>query len=115
MAYRTRIEMVETVTKHLLAQGARSTEAGDNPNKCLYRSPLGLQCAIGCLIPDDKYKDRFEDPGNLNPDILEAANIDPADLPLAYRLQKIHDHMMVWEWPEALEDLRQTILSPITL
>ena len=112
MAYRTRIEIVETVTKHLLAQGKKSKES--EGTKCLYRGPNGLQCAIGCLIPDDMYKSWFDDQGYIDMTIAAAANISPDDIDLARRLQKIHDEMDVEQWLPALEEIRKAVLRPQT-
>jgi len=109
MTYRTRIEIVELVTKHLLAQGKRSTEAG--ASKCLYRGPNGLQCAIGCLIPDELYKDWFDEQGYVDMTIGAAAGISSDDLDLARRLQTIHDEEDVKQWPAKLEEVRQLIVS----
>jgi hypothetical protein len=114
MAYRTRIEIVETVTKHLLAQGKKSRESEGNKTKCLYRGPNGLQCAIGCLIPNDVYKSWFEDQGYIDLTIAAAANISPDDLDLARRLQQIHDEMDVEQWGPALEEIRKAVLRPQT-
>ena len=46
------------VLAHLRKQGVASqnTDGGT----CLYRGPNGRSCAIGCLIPDDEYKEIFE-------------------------------------------------------
>lgn len=109
MAYRTRIEIVELVTKHLLAQGKRSKEAGTL--KCLYRGPHGLRCAIGCLIPDELYKDWFDDQGYVDLTIAAAAGIGGEDLDLARRLQTIHDEVDVEQWPAKLEEVRQLVVS----
>jgi hypothetical protein len=49
-------EMFEIAVVNLLCQGERSTECGD----CLYRGPNGLKCAIGFLIPDEKYNETLE-------------------------------------------------------
>lgn len=46
-----------TVRDHLLAQGKRAL-SGDN--KCAYRNGDNLTCAVGCLIPEDKYDPRIE-------------------------------------------------------
>jgi hypothetical protein len=49
-------EVYDTVRDHLLTQNARSM----NNAVCVYRSPNGLKCAIGCLIRDDEYFPEME-------------------------------------------------------
>lgn len=49
-------EVFAKVKAHLLAQGKRSM--GDNG--CAYRGANGRMCALGCLIPDDKYVPEIE-------------------------------------------------------
>lgn len=50
-------EIFDKVYTHLEQQGGASAlETG----ACLYRSEDGKMCAVGCLIPDDKYDPKFE-------------------------------------------------------
>lgn len=49
-------EVFDTVKKHLLCQN----EVSSSNTKCLYHGPEGLKCAIGALIPDEKYNRSFE-------------------------------------------------------
>jgi hypothetical protein len=46
----------DRVATHLLTQGRKSLR----DNRCMYRGDDGTACAIGCLIPDEKYSTRFE-------------------------------------------------------
>jgi len=48
----------ETAVNGLYAQGQLST---NSVNDCLYRSPEGLKCGVGFLIPDEVYQEGFED------------------------------------------------------
>jgi hypothetical protein len=55
----------DKVVTHLIRQGRPSLELPDDGRfdeeaGCLYRSPDGLACAIGCLISDDDYVDDIE-------------------------------------------------------
>lgn len=51
-------EIFNTVVTHLYTQ---KKQAYDNRNNtCAYRTPEGLKCAIGCLIPDDDYDYRMD-------------------------------------------------------
>lgn len=49
-------EIFDKVVDHLLTQGARSRYHGD----CQYHAPDGRKCAIGCLIPAERYKPEVE-------------------------------------------------------
>lgn len=50
-------EIFETVARHLFAQGRPAYDLSDG---CLYRGPNGTKCAVGCLIPDDRYDPAME-------------------------------------------------------
>lgn len=53
----TKAEVFYFVIDHLRKQGVQArNEAGS----CRYRTPEGLKCAAGCLIPDDQYNSEFE-------------------------------------------------------
>ena len=83
-------EIFDTVAKHLLTQKKRS----DGPmQNCLYRSKSGLKCAIGCLIPDEKYSPSFE---GMSIRQLDKTKVLPAayqGVSLAFLggLQRLHD------------------------
>lgn len=53
----TNQEIFDKVATHLLSQGKRSALGGVG---CAYRGDGGLQCAIGCLIPDELYRYELE-------------------------------------------------------
>lgn len=52
-------DLFDVVSTHLLTQNARSTVDG-GPYGCAYRGIYNRSCAVGCLIPDDKYEDAME-------------------------------------------------------
>jgi hypothetical protein len=54
----TRQEMFNKMVAHLREQKAFSVKL--NPWRCRYRGSNGTKCAIGALIPDDKYDHTFE-------------------------------------------------------
>jgi len=97
------------MARHLAAQRMRSMTLG---NRCCYRSPNGLKCAVGCLIPDDRYNPIF-DRGNSGggysalallrdyPDVLldECAQADSGLLSMA---QSVHDNNPVEDWGPCL-------------
>jgi hypothetical protein len=96
----TNQELFSRVRNHLLTQQHKSLDAfGD----CMYRGPDGLQCAIGCLIPDEKYDRDFEQRRVTNTTIREAAGITSDQTDLAISLQNVHDGYSVDEWPDALQ------------
>lgn len=49
-------EVFNIVSTHLLTQGQMSLD----DSMCMYRSPNGMKCAAGALIPDNEYKPEFE-------------------------------------------------------
>lgn len=97
---RTAQEIFDISATHLLTQMKRS-EAEDG--RCKYRGPNGLKCAIGPLIPDEKYKTSFEgDTVTGNHRIVEAAGIPISAFQLASTLQRIHDGYTPEEWRKEL-------------
>lgn len=107
MPYRTNQEIFDIVSAHLLKQNERSCTVDVNgSDPCLYRGPFMMKCAIGCLIPDDKYEKKFEDfalgSPIIGPLICAAANIDPEHIELPKELQHIHDEMDPCCWAEQL-------------
>src|SRR5581483_987856 len=62
--------------------------------KCCYRSPRNTRCGVGCLIPDELYKDNFENTNvcyiiKHNPDIR--ALFAGVDSNLLHDVQVAHD------------------------
>lgn len=53
------IEISETIRDHLIKQNAQAYENGD----CLYKTPSGKMCAVGCLIKPEHYLEKFEGKG----------------------------------------------------
>lgn len=104
---KTRQQMFNEAYKGLKDQGwRRSIEADPNHPVCLYRGVDGCKCAIGQLIPDDKYFIEMEGAGTL-PDFIDihnhakvaglqeavrkAAGIPERELPFARQMQIAHD------------------------
>ncbi|MGG7519432.1 hypothetical protein ACQ3G6_16250, partial [Allorhizobium undicola] len=54
---RTRQEIFDVVYRGLQEQGFRRSE---NNYRCAYRSSEGLKCAVGQLIPDERYSADLE-------------------------------------------------------
>lgn len=65
---------------------------------CVYRSPNGLMCAVGFLIPDEDYRRSMES------EICDAFPIADVlrkyghDLPLCRAMQRMHDQYLPKEW-----------------
>ncbi len=104
--------LFDAVARHLLTQRACSYLPKDHPandagNGCAYRGENGLRCAIGALIPDDRYSPEFEGLtvrtfGQEAAMLRAAASLpddrdDPLNM-LAASLQRIHDgtHPNAW-------------------
>lgn len=52
----TNQEAFDTIVAFLIRQGEPAMEG----SKCLLRTHNGLKCAVGCLIPDEKYAVELE-------------------------------------------------------
>jgi hypothetical protein len=89
MDERRRQEIFDTAYKGLAAQGfVRSQDSGGN---CMYRGGGGRKCAIGHLIPDEKYRHELEDLTPSSESVRTAAGLIKADEQFAYNLQVAHD------------------------
>lgn len=113
-----KLEILEIVRAHLLAQDAKSeiddprSELVGEATPCAYRGEHGRKCAIGILMPDENYSYRLEGQAVNTPTVILA-------LPEKYQkwqlfalyteLQRIHDKIMVYHWPEALTILENRI------
>lgn len=98
--YRTRQEIFDIVVKHLLTQNRKSQEEEFG---CLYRGPDGLKCAVGALIPDDKYSDGLEGATAHAERVCEAAGYHPMDTDFVNELQVVHDTREPSEWKKLLK------------
>lgn len=87
----TNQEIFDTCLTHLRAQGQRAL---NDRGTCQYRADDGLKCAIGALIPDDKYNPNFERFGvySTEQSIALAAGLAKDQLDLAGVIQNtMHD------------------------
>lgn len=118
MALMTKQEVFDTVANHLLTQMEKSTRKLPYASiervvmgACAYRGDGGLKCAVGVLIPDEKYSidmetisayalcERFPEIAW----ILGSAGWEFADL-----LQDIHDNSNPESWFCCLQTLGLT-------
>lgn len=101
-------QIFDIVAEHLLKQMNKSEKKCSSGNMlCLYRSPEGLKCAVGALIPDSLYKEEFDDQGAENGLDIGGMIIDYDLFDEKYRtileeLQKIHDNYAVEDWKRSL-------------
>lgn len=79
-------EVFDKVTHHLLSQ---QVKAADSDGACLYRTPEGRKCAIGCLIPDEEYREHMEGKGLTMVSILQALKANNILAVNDYELQGI--------------------------
>jgi hypothetical protein len=101
---RTAQEIFDTVVAHLRKQGCKS----EDEDGCLYRTPDGLSCAVGALIPKEAYSPDME---NRSLNKLLEEKLLPLDLQneftkhraLLIDLQDVHDCSDVSKWELALK------------
>ena len=97
----THKEAFDAVKTHLLTQNVQAY----NPDNsvCQYRTPKGLKCAIGCLIPDSEYGPHFESM-SLSGVQLACPSLRGLDYDFLSDLQRLHDGNTPRTWPMMLDD-----------
>lgn len=106
--YMTNQEIFDKVATHLLKQkrrALRSIKEFGFSDACAYKTSKGLKCAVGCLIPKDKYNPKFEGWGVGDDKIINALNswgISKNSAELLEDLQSIHDCYEPKRWKELL-------------
>ena len=92
------------VARHLLKQNRKSMD-----NKCMcecmYHSPEGLSCAVGCLISKADYRKEMESWAVR--DLVEDLPEFLEHLELLNSLQKTHDIKDVADWRASLEKIAE--------
>lgn len=97
------------VAEHLLTQNerARGFDHSFGYNRCMYRTDDGKKCAIGCLIPDDRYSSALEGKIVFDSGVFEAIDPDLGatrdDFGFLDSLQNIHDRHDPSRWPTVLK------------
>lgn len=105
-------EIYTKVRNHLLKQGERAQDNSIDGNPCVYLSPTGLKCAVGCLIPTEKYHPDLEMKLVTTPAVAKAAGLEfelmsdglngeyatGPQISLCVALQSIHDNDPVGVW-----------------
>jgi len=96
------------VSKHLIKQNAKSQYLDGN---CEYRNHRGQSCAIGCLIPEDRYESSFEgqlldEDEYLQHVLKHAIGVNPKKrqekIDLLQALLMVHDEYNVSNWETEL-------------
>lgn len=110
-------QLYNRVRDHLLRQleRARVYDEESGGHRCVYRSPDGLKCAVGCLIPDELYDPAIEGVliqyGDYEMRPVERKLFkllgDPPDavVRLLRDLQSTHDGVDVGLWKEKLREI----------
>jgi hypothetical protein len=102
-------EIMERVSLHLITQGE---PAKNYDGDCVYRDDHGRKCAVGCLIPDDRYDPEMDREGTaLSTAIDSIKDMFPVFEELGFHdhidlledLQRVHDVSDPDEWLEQLE------------
>lgn len=101
------------VVRHLNRQGKKSQHKIGYSDKCLYRGPNGLACAVGGILPDRLYCDKIEgaavdglfNPNNTryNPPIVKY--FGEKNKKLLFSLQSCHDSYEPFLWLVRLKEI----------
>lgn len=84
-------ETFDVVVEHLRKQGAKALQCVEDNTACAYRGEDGMKCAVGVLIPDDKYSSSFEGLTAEDTPIKKVLAELGHDIPLCKALQNVHD------------------------
>lgn len=102
----TKQEVFDKVATHLLRQGRPSKATfGGGGYRGAYRSKGGLKCAIGVLIPDDRYHKGLEGCSVKNAKVKASLDgvVDYGECyPLLKQLQFTHDQRWPEQWADCL-------------
>jgi len=112
----TNQELFDFVVSSVIKQGGPSVALTNGQIECLYRSPEGRKCAVGFLIPDDKYTPACEShlPRWLRrKGFIE--NISDYQLNMIDRLQYAHDEASAGEFIDTFLSLCKRTASAFYL
>lgn len=87
--------LLDTVEDFLIKQGEPAQDGGC----CFYKTPEGLKCGVGCLIPEELYSEDYEyrsvNTEDLSPVVSYIASAyelpENTTLKVLYDIQKFHD------------------------
>lgn len=110
----TNQELYSTSRNHLLTQMQKSLRSNElsredslYPSKCAYRGVGGLKCAIGCLIPDERYDPTLEGFSVYSERVQKAAEYTEEQNVLAGALQRVHDTCEPNNWQLQLDKVAE--------
>lgn len=97
----TEQEFFDKTIRHFIKQGK---PALDRNGDCQYQTSTGLQCAIGCHIPDSVYQPEMEGHGSyeLIKDFPEVTQYLSDNQYLVSSLQDCHDLLDNWRDPKLM-------------
>jgi hypothetical protein len=95
----SRQEAFDIAYKGIIEQGGPSWDI--NTSSCRYRTKNGRKCAIGHLIPDNKYSEEFEN-GQADHVLEQIYTIRDGDHQFYCYLQRVHD--VILEGKEGISD-----------
>lgn len=101
----TNQEAFETMVRHLRKQGCQSIS--EDGTRCLYRGPNGRRCAVGVLISDGEYQERWDATG-VRVDRLGLPWLGDLDMRLLEFMQFTHDHVTPSRWEARFMDAAGT-------
>jgi hypothetical protein len=97
-------EMFDTILTHLRQQGLKSVGSSTEGPTCRYRTKDGRKCAVGCMIPDDKYSREIEGhyPSEVNR-VLDMGWTRDQERFLLVAQSRLHDALDRHNFPAQLE------------
>lgn len=113
--------LINDVREFLAKQGKRAWD--EETQGCMYRTPDGLKCAIGCLLPDELYDPAMENrtASFLSFEMSETWALFMQHLESKYgkredgrltllmdHLQSIHDFHVLEDWDRKFQELIDT-------
>lgn len=96
----TRQTAFDKISAHLVKQGRRA-RASEGVRICQLKTDEGLQCAVGCLIPDEDYRIELEH-YLVRELVSEVPCLRGLDAQFLRDMQLIHDKEKVENWPRML-------------
>jgi hypothetical protein len=102
-------DIFNTVVAHLRKQQAKSNIVSVGRSMCVYCSPEGLKCAVGCLITDEEYSPDMETGQGVHALLADypkiADRLGWSNRELLESLQLVHDHYQVERWEDGLQSV----------
>jgi len=96
-------EIFDKIVTHLRTQNEKSVD--DGGYSCVYLSPNGLKCAVGCLISKDAYDAKIEGQTACNSHVKKALELSGIGVDeqlelMLIKMQYLHDDNTPDHWEE---------------